>query len=72
MKGYPHLGFQFLNQNFFRMKALKNLDKFQDLSKDHLIDEMLKGTIKGGCCILTYDGDGNLVDAIREGEIRQL
>ena len=54
------------------MKALKNLDKFQDLSKDHLIDEMLKGTIKGGCCILTYDGDGNLVDAIREGEIRQL
>ncbi len=32
------------------MKNLQKLDDFQKLSKDNLIEEMMKGTIKGGCC----------------------
>lgn len=32
------------------MKNLQKLDDFKKLSKDHLIEEMMKDTIKGGCC----------------------
>lgn len=32
------------------MKNLQKLNDFKALSKDNLIEEMMKGTIKGGCC----------------------
>lgn len=44
------------------MKNLQNLDDFRKLGKDSLIEEMMKGTIKGGCCEGTYNLDGARVD----------
>ena len=34
------------------MKELKKLEK---LNKEQVINEMMKGTIKGGCCSYTYE-----------------
>ena len=41
------------------MKNLQKLDDFRELSKDNLIEEMMKDTIKGGCCIPTTWEDSN-------------
>ena len=32
------------------MKELNKLGNLKNLNKDQLVDEMLKGSIKGGCC----------------------
>lgn len=42
------------------MKNLQKLDDFQKLSKDNLIEEMMKDTIKGGCCVPTLWPDGTV------------
>jgi len=51
------------------MKNLQKLDDFQKLSKDNLIEEMMKDTIKGGCCRVTgtiHLPDGGLLVILDE------
>lgn len=53
------------------MKSPQKLDDFKTLSKDNLIEEMMKNTIKGGCCVPTREADGSMTDVFYEdtGEI---
>ncbi len=44
------------------MKKNQNLESLQKLNKEHLINELTKSSIKGGCCTASYTPGGELVD----------